>query len=85
LTTAQRPRPKLLPLIVATFPVSQHLAVIALFLAIFYAMLVGEFGAAEVGWTCASLGLLSYALYRIGWGRSPPSPGRELSLLPFPS
>jgi phosphatidylinositol glycan class C protein len=51
----------------ATLPVSQHLAVIALFLAIFYGMLVGNFGAEEVGWGCAAVGVVAYALWRVGW------------------
>ncbi|BEI80188.1 hypothetical protein CcaverHIS002_0107170 [Cutaneotrichosporon cavernicola] len=63
----QRPRPKLVPLILATLPVSQHLAVITLFLAIFYGMLVGSFGAEEVGWACAFMGLVAYGLWRVGW------------------
>lgn len=67
-TPAPRPRPRLLPLMLATLPVSQHLAVIALFLAVFYAMLVGDFGAAEVGWSCTALELGAYALWRFGWG-----------------
>jgi phosphatidylinositol glycan class C protein len=67
-------------LLIAAFPVSQHLAVIALFLAVFYAMLKGNLGAAEVGWSVTATGLFSYGLYHVGWGRSRPPPvGRELT------
>lgn len=76
-TVAQRPRPKLLPLLLATLPVSQHLAVIALFLAVFYGMLVGDFGADEVGWMCAMVGVVAYTLWRVGWGITNKSVGRE--------
>ncbi|WOO78894.1 Phosphatidylinositol N-acetylglucosaminyltransferase GPI2 subunit [Vanrija pseudolonga] len=75
-----RPRPRLFPLMLATLPVSQHLAVIALFLAVFYAMLVGDFGAAEVGWSCTALELAAYALWRFGWGSD--KAAKTESLLP---
>ncbi|RSH84512.1 uncharacterized protein EHS24_006034 [Apiotrichum porosum] len=68
--TPPRPRPSLVPLLVATLPVSQHLAVITLFLAVFYAMLVGDFGATEVGWGCCMVGVVAYVLWRVGWGSS---------------
>lgn len=67
LTTAPRPRPKLLSLIVAALPVSQHMAVIALFLAVYYGMLEDSLSPSGVAWTCSVIGLVAYALWRIGW------------------
>jgi phosphatidylinositol glycan class C protein len=49
-------------------PISQHLAVIALFLAVFEGMLDGGLGAGQVGWACVGLGLLGYIIRRWGWG-----------------
>ncbi|EJT47038.1 hypothetical protein A1Q1_04281 [Trichosporon asahii var. asahii CBS 2479] len=48
-------------------PVSQHMAVIALFLAVYYGMLEGTLSPTGVGWSCAMIGLVAYALWRIGW------------------
>lgn len=68
LMAAPRPRPRLVSLLIATLPISQHLAVIALFLAVFYAMLQGHLGAGEVGWSCAAVGVIAHVLWRVGWG-----------------
>jgi phosphatidylinositol glycan class C protein len=66
--TAPRPRPGLAVLIFGALPVSQHLAVIALFLAVFDGMLDGALGAGQVGWACVGLGLTGYMIRRWGWG-----------------
>ncbi|ORY25254.1 phosphatidylinositol N-acetylglucosaminyltransferase subunit C [Naematelia encephala] len=67
-----RPRPSLNTLFFSALPISQHLAVIALFIAIFYALLEGSLDAAEVGWTCVVLGIAGYVLRRWGWRDSLP-------------
>lgn len=63
-----RPRPSFIALVSASLPISQHLGVISLFLAVFYALLTGGLGASEVGWTCVGVGLAVYLLRRFGWG-----------------
>jgi len=68
---APRPRPGLAVLIFGALPVSQHLAVIALFLAVFDGMLDGALGAGQVGWACVGLGLTGYVIRRWGWGMGP--------------
>lgn len=68
---APRPRPGLAVLIFGALPVSQHLAVIALFLAVFDGMLNDALGAGQVGWACVGLGLTGHVLRRWGWGMGP--------------
>ncbi|CAD6582018.1 MAG: hypothetical protein TREMPRED_003157, partial [Tremellales sp. Tagirdzhanova-0007] len=46
-----------------------HLAVIALFLAVFHRLLIGDLGAGQVGWTCVLLGLAGYLARTWGWGK----------------
>lgn len=67
-SVAPRPRPRLRNLVLAALPVSQHLAVIAIFLACFHGLLVGSLGAGEVGWGCVLLGVAGYVVRRVGWG-----------------
>lgn len=57
------------------------MAVIALFLAVYYGMLEGTLSPTGVGWSCAMIGLVAYALWRIGWetkGKDEHPSGREL-------
>ena len=67
--SAPRTEPRFSSLFTAALPVSQHLAVIALFLAVFHQLLVGDLGAGEVGWTCVLLGLVGYFVRKWGWGQ----------------
>lgn len=67
-----RPRPRLVSLIWAVLPVSQHLAVIALFLAVFYRLLVYDLGPGQVGWGCVVFGFVGFGIHRWGWGHSYP-------------
>jgi phosphatidylinositol glycan class C protein len=69
LPIASRPRPNIVTLCLAALPISQHLAVIALFLAVFRQLLIGGFGAGEVGWSCVGLGIGGYVIRRLGWDR----------------
>ena len=69
--TAKRPRPRLFSLIIAALPISQHLAVIGLFLAVFYRLLIDSFGAGEVGWSTVLLSLSGYTVRRWGWSYIP--------------
>lgn len=66
---APRARPSIVLLLLAALPITQHLAVIALFLAVFHGLLVGHFGAGQVGWTCCIVGILGWWVYRWGWAR----------------
>jgi hypothetical protein len=68
--------------VLAALPISQHLGIIALFLAVFYALLTEKLGAGEVGWTCVVVGLLSYLIRRLGWGSSS-SPQTQTGSLRF--
>ncbi|WRT65421.1 uncharacterized protein IL334_002364 [Kwoniella shivajii] len=63
-----RPVPQLIPLLFAALPISLHLSVIALFLAIFYALLEGNVTPEEVIWKCVTFGLGGWAIHRWGWG-----------------
>jgi hypothetical protein len=65
---APRPRPRLSTLIYGALPVGQHLAVIALFLAVFDGLLEGNIGPGEVDCACLGLGLAGYGVRRWGWG-----------------
>lgn len=59
------------------------MAVIALFLAVYYGMLEGTLSPTGVGWSCAMIGLVAYTLWRIGWetkGKDEHPSGRELLL-----
>ncbi|KAK4685446.1 phosphatidylinositol N-acetylglucosaminyltransferase subunit C, partial [Tremellales sp. Uapishka_1] len=76
-----KPRPHLRSLLFAALPISQHLAIIALFIAVFYGLLVDELGPGEVGWTCAACGWMGYGVRRWGWGSGEDSSDPE-SLLP---
>lgn len=58
---------------VAALPITQHISTIALFLAVFYAMNVGQLGAGQVGWSCVGLGLAGHGVYHLGWGDTTPS------------
>ncbi|KAK8861313.1 hypothetical protein IAR55_002132 [Kwoniella newhampshirensis] len=90
-----RPRPHLSSLIFASLPISQHINIIAVFLAIFYALLDGDVDAAVVGWGCFASGLAGFAVHRWGWGVTsrrdagqnplipPPTPLRTLILPPL--
>jgi hypothetical protein len=68
---APRPRPRLSTLIFGALPVGQHLAVIALFLAVFDGLKEGAIGPAQVDWACVGLGLTGYGVRRWGWGITP--------------
>lgn len=60
------------------------MAVIALFLAVYYGMLEGTLSPTGVGWSCAMIGLVAYALWRIGWetkGKDEHPSGREWSTI----
>lgn len=60
------------------------MAVIALFLAVYYGMLDGALSPAGVGWSCAVAGLLAYTLWRIGWESKDAAPsGRECPPAPL--
>ena len=72
LTPATRPRPRIASLLVAALPITQHLASIALFLAVFYALLEGHLGAEQVGWGCVAVGLAGHGVYHHGWGDTTP-------------
>lgn len=64
------------------------MAVIALFLAVYYGMLEGTLSPTGVGWSCAMIGLVAYALWRIGWetkGKDEHPSGRELFGVPLVS
>ena len=74
---APRHPPRLLPLIFAALPITQHLAVIAFFLAVFHALLTDTLSAAEVGWGCAAATLAIYTLYRWGWGYTVSTSGQQ--------
>ncbi|GFZ42882.1 hypothetical protein JCM24511_00600 [Saitozyma sp. JCM 24511] len=80
-----RPRPSLTSLLFTALPVTQHLGVIAIFLAIFYSLLVGEVDAAVVGWACVLAGMTGYLLLRWGWSHHIERPERGSSLLPPPT
>lgn len=69
LMIAVRARPSFPALIFAALPISQHLGVIALFLAVFHALLGDRLGAGEVGWTCVGVGLAAYVWRRVGWAK----------------
>lgn len=71
-----RPRPSLTSLLFTALPVTQHLGVIAIFLAIFYSLLVGEADAAVVGWACVLAGMTGYLLLRWGWSHHIERPER---------
>ncbi|WVW79707.1 hypothetical protein I302_101677 [Kwoniella bestiolae CBS 10118] len=79
-----RPIPKLIPLLFAALPISLHLSVIALFLAIFYALLEGTVSPEEVGWKCVIFGLSGWAIHKYGWGIHPTTP-QEASIIPAPT
>lgn len=66
--SAVRPRPRFVDLVIAAAPISQHLGVIALFIAVFHGMLVRDLHAGQVGWTCVVCSLVAYFLRRYGWG-----------------
>ena len=53
-------------------PITQHLAVITLFLSIFHALLVGRFGAGTVGWAVVLMSATGQAIRRIGWREGAP-------------
>lgn len=69
LITAVRPRPRLFSLAIAALPITQHLAAIALLVAVFYRLLVHDVGAAQVGWTVTGASLIGWALMQYGWSR----------------
>jgi len=48
--------------------VGQHLAVIALFLAVFDGLREGAITPGQVDWACVGLGLTGYGVRRWGWG-----------------
>ncbi len=68
LEIAPRPRPSLVSLLFAALPVTQHVAVITFFVAVFYALLVGHAAATEVGTCCAVAALLGFGIRKWGWG-----------------
>lgn len=77
-----RARPSFTALVITALPISQHLGVIALFLAVFYGLMVGELGAGEIGWTCVLGGLGAYMIRHVGWGtaRKASSTGEPASM-----
>ena len=74
---APRPRPRPGALFLAALPVSQHLAVIALFIAIFGNLLDGSFEAGQVGWGCVALALVGYGIRRWIWPPKPAETGNH--------
>ncbi|WWC59939.1 uncharacterized protein I303_102502 [Kwoniella dejecticola CBS 10117] len=78
-----RPVPSLTPLLFAALPISLHLSIIALFLAVFYALLEGNVTPEEVGWKCVIFGLSGWGIHKWGWGihRQP----KEASIIPAPT
>ncbi|WWC98876.1 hypothetical protein V866_005770 [Kwoniella sp. B9012] len=79
-----RPIPRLIPLFFAALPISLHISVIALFLAVFHALLEGNVFPEDVGWKCVIFGLAGWAIHKYGWGihRSQP---QEVSIIPAPT
>ncbi|KAI9632299.1 phosphatidylinositol N-acetylglucosaminyltransferase-domain-containing protein [Dioszegia hungarica] len=80
-----RARPSFTALVITALPISQHLGVTALFLAVFYGLMVGELGAGEIGWTCVLGGLGAYMIRHVGWGtarKASSTADRVASLLP---
>ncbi|EIW69155.1 hypothetical protein TREMEDRAFT_16788, partial [Tremella mesenterica DSM 1558] len=65
-----RPKPPLFPLILAALPVTQHLAVLALFIAIFHSLLTDRLTASQVGWGTILSSSFFYFVHSWGWGRS---------------
>ncbi|WWD16784.1 hypothetical protein CI109_101216 [Kwoniella shandongensis] len=81
-----RPQPPLSSLIFASLPISQHIIIIAIFLAIFYALLEGNVSAGVVGWGCFFFGVAGFGVYRWGWGWGKGGVVAELDpLIPAPT
>ncbi|ORX36416.1 phosphatidylinositol N-acetylglucosaminyltransferase subunit C [Kockovaella imperatae] len=62
-----RPRPRLFALVIHALPITQHMAVIALFLSIFHALLIGRFSASSVGWAVVLSSVVGHFVRRLGW------------------
>ncbi|WVQ83541.1 hypothetical protein IAT38_005682 [Cryptococcus sp. DSM 104549] len=63
-----RPQPSFPALLLAALPITQHISVIATFLAVFASLLDGRVGAGTVGWGCVTLGGMGWGVWLWGWG-----------------
>ncbi|KIR26050.1 phosphatidylinositol glycan, class C [Cryptococcus deuterogattii LA55] len=79
-----RPRPPFHALLLACLPISQHISSIAIFLAIFAALLEGRVTPEAVGWGCVLSGIGGWAIWTWGWGRWRPKESPD-SLIPTPT
>ncbi|AFR99001.1 phosphatidylinositol glycan, class C [Cryptococcus neoformans C23] len=79
-----RPRPPFYSLLLACLPISQHISIIAVFLAIFVALLEERVTPEAVGWGCVLGGISGWAIWTWGWGRWGPKQPQD-PLIPTPT